>query len=242
MSRSGLVGVTVVYGRTIAVREVDLDLHGGEVVALMGRNGSGKSSLLWAHARLGPRGSTGATVDAGRARDRARAANPADLLYLPTVAEECAQADADVGRHRRARAGRCSIASLPASPSDAHPRDLSEGQRLALVLAIQLTAAPEVLLLDEPTRGLDPTGQGAVRRRSSRDLAADGHAVVVATHDVEFVARCADRVVVLAEGEVVADGPTADIVVRLARVRAPGREDPAADAWLTVDEVAEALA
>jgi energy-coupling factor transport system ATP-binding protein len=230
-------GLTVVYSRTIAVREVDLDLHGGEVVALMGRNGAGKSSLLWAMQGSGPR--LMGTVDTpGRIGMVPQA--PADLLYLPTVAAECEQADADMA----APAGTCRelLDRLDVGvPSDAHPRDLSEGQRLALVLALQLTAAPEVLLLDEPTRGLDPT---AKERFSTivTDLAAAGHAIVIATHDVELVAGCADRVVVLADGEVVADGPTADIVCsspafapQIAKILQPAR-------WLTVHEVVEALA
>jgi energy-coupling factor transport system ATP-binding protein len=230
-------GLTVVYGRTIAVREVDLDLHGGEVVALMGRNGAGKSSLLWAMQGSGPR--LMGTVDApGRIGMVPQA--PADLLYLPTVAAECAQADADMA----APAGTCRalLDRLDVGvPSDAHPRDLSEGQRLALVLALQLTAAPEVLLLDEPTRGLDPTAKERFSTMVT-DLAAAGHAIVIATHDVELVAGCADRVVVLADGEVVADGPTADIVCsspafapQIAKILQPSR-------WLTVHEVVEALA
>ncbi|MGB4809114.1 MAG: AAA family ATPase, partial [Candidatus Phosphoribacter baldrii] len=94
---------------------------------------------------------------------------------------------------------------------DRHPRDLSEGQRLALALSIILAGRPQVVLLDEPTRGLD---YPAKRRLVGvlRELAADGHAVVVATHDVELVADVAHRVVVLAEGEVVADGPTNEVL------------------------------
>ena len=127
---------------------------------------------------------------------------------------------------------------VPGIPDDHHPRDLSEGQRLALVLAIQLAAAPAVVLLDEPTRGLDYPAKARLRELV-RELAADGRAVVVATHDVEFVAAVADRVVVLAEGEVVADGRTADVLVaspafapQVAKVLAP-------QPWLTVDQVAQ---
>ena len=105
---------------------------------------------------------------------------------------------------------------------------------------MQLTARPGVVLLDEPTRGLDQHAKAALGNLID-DLAAEGHAVVVSTHDVEFVAGAADRVVVLAEGEVVADGPTAEVVVaspafapQVAKVLAPQR-------WLTVDEVADAL-
>jgi energy-coupling factor transport system ATP-binding protein len=110
-----------------------------------------------------------------------------------------------------------------------------------LALAVVLAADPPIVALDEPTRGLD---YGAKRRLVSvlRDLAARGRAVVLATHDVELAAQVADRVVVLADGEVVADGPVADVVVaspvfapQVAKVLSPLP-------WLTVDEVAEALA
>lgn len=123
---------------------------------------------------------------------------------------------------------------------EAHPRDLSEGQRLALVLAVQLTAAPGVMLLDEPTRGLDYHAKEGLAV-ILRELAADGCAVMVSTHDVEFVATVADDVVVMAQGEIVASGPTASVVVaspafapQVAKVLAP-------EPWLTVGQVAAAL-
>lgn len=130
---------------------------------------------------------------------------------------------------------------VPGIPLDAHPRDLSEGQRLALVLAVQLAAAPRVVLLDEPTRGLDyPAKQ--VLNGVVAQLARAGRAVVVATHDVEFVAGAAGRVVVMAGGEVVADGPTAEVMVgspafapQVAKILAPL-------GYLTVDQVARTLA
>jgi energy-coupling factor transport system ATP-binding protein len=156
------------------------------------------------------------------------------------VDAECAQADRESAA--APRTGRALLDRLvPGIPGDRHPRDLSEGQRLALVLAIQLAAAPAVVLLDEPTRGLDYPGKaqlGAV----VRSLADEGRAVVLATHDVEFVAAAADRVVVLAEGEVIADGRTAEVVVaspafapQVAKILAP-------QPWLTVSQVAAALA
>jgi len=129
---------------------------------------------------------------------------------------------------------------VPGLDPDRHPRDLSEGQRLALVLAIQLISDPPVVLLDEPTRGLD---YAAKRRLVTllRQLAAEGRAVVLATHDVELVAAVASRTVVLADGEVVVDGPTSEVVVgspafapQIAKVVAPLP-------WLTVDEVSASL-
>jgi energy-coupling factor transport system ATP-binding protein len=135
---------------------------------------------------------------------------PADLLYLETVADECIEADRESGTG--AGLARTLLDGLaPGVPDGTHPRDLSEGQRLALALAVQLVAAPDVVLLDEPTRGLDYTGKHALVGVLDR-LAAEGRSVVVSTHDVEFVAACADRVVVLADGDVVADGPTVEVI------------------------------
>ncbi len=246
-------GVVVAHGPVVAVRQVDLDLHCGEIVALMGRNGCGKSSLMWALQGSGTR--SGGTVQVGQAGEKVDTSSlgsadarrrvglvpqtPSDLLYLSTVAAECAQADRDAS----APSGTC--ASLlerlvPGIDPGMHPRDLSEGQRLSLVLAIQLSAGPEVVLLDEPTRGLDYHAKSNLAEVLA-ELAADGHAVMVSTHDVEFVATCADRVVVMAEGEVVADGPTPDVVVaspafapQVAKILAP-------QPWLTVEQVRGAL-
>ncbi|MEU8022643.1 ABC transporter ATP-binding protein [Micromonospora haikouensis] len=245
--------IVVRYPGTVAVAGVDVDLRSGEVVALMGRNGSGKSSLLWAVQGSGPR--HGGTVDvagpqgtvdpkrlpAGRARRHVGLVpqNSGDLLYLETVDAECAQAD----RETAAPTGTCRALLdqlTPGLPADRHPRDLSEGQRLALALAVQLTAAPPVVLLDEPTRGLD---YHAKRQFTEvvRALAAAGRAVVVATHDVELVAALADRVIVMAEGDIVSDGSTAEVMLaspafapQVAKVLAPAP-------WLTVEQVATAL-
>ncbi len=241
--------VVVRYDGTVAVREVGLDLRSGRVVALMGRNGSGKSSLLWALQGSGPRDGGRVEVDGRDPSARGAAAarglvalvpqTPSDLLYLDSVAAECAQADRDAG----VDAGRCRALLerlVPDVDDDQHPRDLSEGQRLGLVLAVQLTAAPKVVLLDEPTRGLDYGAKDRLRA-VLHELAGTGHAVVVATHDVEFVAATADEVIVLADGEVVAAGRTDEVIgaspafaPQVAKVLQP-------EVWLTVDEVARAL-
>jgi energy-coupling factor transporter ATP-binding protein EcfA2 len=164
---------------------------------------------------------------------------PRDLLYADTVAAECAAADADAG----AAPGTCRALVarlLPDVRDGLHPRDLSEGQRLTLALAVVLTAGPPLLLLDEPTRGLDYAAKARLVR-VLRDLADAGHAVVLATHDVELAAELACRVVVLAEGEVVADGPSAEVVTaspayapQVAKILAP-------QPWLTVGQVRRAL-
>ena len=242
--------VTVRYGDHVAVREVDLDLAAGQVVALMGRNGSGKSSLLWALQGSGPRLGGTFEVDgadpAAMSRADARAViglvpqTPADLLYLSTVEAECAQADRDAGVDEPTCAALlerliCEI------DLGAHPRDLSEGQRLGLVLAIQLTCSPRVLLLDEPTRGLDYTAKDRLAEVIA-EHAAGGAAVVIATHDVEFVAGVADRVVVIADGALVADGLTAEVVASSPAFAPQVSKILAPQPWLTVAQVADAIA
>jgi energy-coupling factor transport system ATP-binding protein len=241
-------GVIVRHGPIIAVRGIDLKLRSGEVVGLMGRNGSGKSSLLWALAGAGKRaagqvlvaGQDPAMLSAARARSVAALVpqTPADLLYLDTVEQELSRADRVA--HGRS-AGSILNDLAPGLARSTHPRDLSAGQQLALVLAIQLSAAPRVLLLDEPTRGLDYAAKRTLTGILDR-LVAAGHAVLVATHDVEFAARTCDRVAVMAEGEFVADGPAATVLTaspafapQVAKILAPA-------AYLTTDQVADALA
>jgi energy-coupling factor transport system ATP-binding protein len=243
--------IVVRYGDVVAVRGVDLTLRGGEVTALMGRNGSGKSSLLWALQGSGPRQSGLVDVDGSdpHALSAAKARTlvglvpqtPADLLYLDTVAQELEQADQESAAAPPVGSRTLLDRLAPGIGDDVHPRDLSEGQRLALVLALQLAAAPKVVLLDEPTRGLDYSAKRSLVGMVDR-LAAEGHSVVIATHDVEFVAAAADRVVVMAAGDVVADGPTAEVVVaspafapQVAKILAPLE-------YLTIDQVRDALA
>ncbi|MFD7595681.1 ABC transporter ATP-binding protein [Kitasatospora sp. NPDC059812] len=264
-------GVVVRYGPVTAVREVGLALRAGEVTALMGRNGSGKSSLLWALQGSGPRQGGSVQVlgaDGGPAADPKRLSatrarqlvglvpqTPTDLLYLETVAQELAQSDLEA----RSAAGPTAAGQTAAGPTAAsptarqildrlapgipdgtHPRDLSEGQKLALVLAIQLAAAPRVVLLDEPTRGLDYHAKEALTGIVDA-LAAEGRTVVVSTHDVEFVAAAADRVVVMAEGEIVADGPTAEVIVASPTFAPQTAKILAPLPYLTTRQVAEAL-
>ncbi|MFC6151362.1 ABC transporter ATP-binding protein [Mumia xiangluensis] len=241
-------GVEVRYGPLHAVRDVDLELPAGTVTALMGRNGSGKSTLLWAlqgsGARHGGDVSVGGSDPAGLSRKEARARiglvpqTASDLLYLETVATECATADAEA----EADAGTCAaLLARLAGTIDAttNPRDLSEGQKLALVLAVQLTAAPRVVLLDEPTRGLDYTAKAELATML-RDLAHEGGAVLVATHDVEFVAEVADHAVVMAQGEVIASGDVQHVLAS-SPAFAPQVAKVLGPEWLTVRDVRLAL-
>ena len=136
---------------------------------------------------------------------------PGDLLWAQTVAAECIDADRDASASPGTT--RALLGDLAPDVSDEHhPRDLSEGQRLALVLAVVLAGRPALLALDEPTRGLDYATKHRLVAIVKR-LAADGHGVLIATHDVELVAEVADRMVVLADGEIVSDGPAREVAV-----------------------------
>jgi energy-coupling factor transporter ATP-binding protein EcfA2 len=228
--------ISVTHGRTVAVRDVSLDLGAG-VTALMGRNGAGKSSLLWALQGAGARRSGTVDIEGTDPADvkpvRRRALvgllpqSASDLLYLETVDEECAAG----GEGTRELLD----SFVPGIPGDRHPRDLSEGQRLALALALVLVGEPPVVLLDEPTRGLDYAAKRALAR-SLRAMADAGRAVLVSTHDVEFVALVADHVVVMAAGETVSSGPTAQVLAE-SPAFAPQVMKVLGPPWLRVDEL-----
>ena len=238
------------YGDTVALGGIDLTVGPGEVVALMGRNGAGKSTLLASlvglhHQESGSVTVAGLPVTGRSAEDVVRRVglvpqSPGDLLYADTVAAECRDADRDAGVEAGTTAALLSRLA-PDIEMDAHPRDLSEGQRLTLALAVVLAGSPPLVLLDEPTRGLDYAAKARLATLL-RGLASEGQAVVLATHDVELAAEVATRTVVLAGGEVVADGPTREVVTaspafapQVAKVLAP-------QPWLTVADVARALA
>lgn len=177
------------------LRNLSLEIAAGEKVALMGRNGAGKSTLL-RHAAELMAPTRGRVTRAGRIALLLQ--NPTDYLIHETVAQEASpQAMAAAG--------------LAVDPHR-HPRELSGGekQRLALAIVLGDPAAdlPAVLCLDEPTRGLD---RGRKMRLAALLRGLDT-AVLLATHDPEFVAAFADRVVLLADGAPIADGPTAEVL------------------------------
>lgn len=244
-------GLGARYGSVTALRAVDLSVHASEVVAVMGRNGAGKSTLLEHLAGL--RAPQHGSVSVGEGGDDPHVLAPRDLvqrvalvpsdpgslLYASSVREECDLADREGDLEPGTTAAAVAVVVDDVAPG-CHPRDLSEGQRMALVLGMVLAPGPDLVLLDEPTRGLD---YGAKRRLVTvlRRLARAGRAVVLATHDVELVAELATRVVVLADGEVVADGDVRHVVAgspmfapQVAKIMSP-------DPWLTVSEVREAL-
>jgi len=184
-------------GGRAALRGASVAIAAGERVALLGRNGAGKSTALRLAAGL-------LTPTRGRVEAAGRVAlllqAPGDYLVRERVADELDAEELE-------RAGLGALA-------DRHPGDLSGGERERLALAMVLSeraGAPAVACLDEPTRGLDRAHKGALAAHL-RGLAARGVAVVVATHDLELAAAFAQRVVLLGDGAVVADGPIEEVL------------------------------
>ncbi len=199
------------------LRGVDLQLHGGEAVALMGRNGAGKSTLLrHAAGLLAP--TRGSVQAAGRVALVLQ--NPNDYLLHDRVGDEAPAAALEA----------VGLGDL----ADRHPRDLSGGERQRLALAIVLgerlsgAASSEpgtVLALDEPTRGMDRAAKHQLAGWLSA-RAQEGMAVIVATHDIELAAELSTRVLLMADGQVIADGPPHELLCRRLVLRDRDRPHP----------------
>lgn len=226
------VGVT--HGPHTLLRDATLEIREGDVVVLLGRNGAGKTTLLRAMARL---------VETSRGRVDGTGTvsyvpqDPGSLLFAPTVRREIAETLRLLGRRDDGAVDawltRLGIEHL----ADRHPRSLAGGERQRVAIAAVAVGGADVLLLDEPTRGMDAPSRTALERATREHVAAGG-AVVLATHDVELAARCATRAVVLGDGEVVAEGDARDVLAgslyapQVLRVLPP---------FLTIEDVSSAL-
>jgi energy-coupling factor transport system ATP-binding protein len=204
-------------GAERVLREVTLRVGRGERVVLMGRNGAGKTTLLRTAAGVLAPAAGAVETPGGIALAPQR---PSEMFVRDRVADELP-----------GEAGRAALELVGLGGArESDPRDLSGGERQRLVLALAMAgrtegAMPGLVCLDEPTRGMD-----AARKQALRDwlggVAAAGSAVLVATHDVEFAARFADRVILLGQGELLADGPPEQVL---------------AGGWYFATEVARAL-
>jgi len=186
--------------RDAILEGVSLAGGAGEVVALAGPNGSGKTTLLRTLAGLLP--ALAGTVRRPPGRTAYLPQNPGVLLHLPTVGAEVAltlkrtQGEGDESPDEMLAAfGLLDLA-------DRYPRDLSSGERQRAALAATLAGSPTLVLLDEPTRGMDPAARQSLRA-AVRGLTARGSAVVLATHDRDLIADLADRTAELRDGRVV---------------------------------------
>ena len=214
-------GVYVTHGTVTVLTDADLAVYAGEIVALVGPNGAGKTTLL--RALIGVQTVTAGCIrlggrDVTTAGVRARLAvmplayvpqQPGSLLFAETVAGEVRLTLAAHGmRQMPPRFG--DLAGLLAAfgltgMAARYPRDLSVGERARLALAVTLAVDPPLVLLDEPTRGLDP-GAKATLATLLRALRDEGRGVLLVTHDAELVAHTADRVARMEGGRIVSIG------------------------------------
>lgn len=227
----------VLYGEHEAVYDCSLAIPVGTVVALMGRNGSGKTTLLKTLVGLikpqrGQISVLGRDVSKMAVEDLAGfigyvPQDPRTLLFHDTLRAELEWTLRNQEPKTKNRESGTSIASrfsifgsqIDATLAtlglghlgEAYPRDLSGGEAQRAALGAMLVADPQVLLLDEPTRGLDYDAKDRLGRLL-RDLAAAGRTIVLATHDVEMVAACADQVALLGDGELVLQGPVREVL------------------------------
>jgi energy-coupling factor transport system ATP-binding protein len=197
-------------------------VNAGEFLVLMGRNGSGKSTLLKQIVGLIKPGEGQVTV-AGLDTRKAELddiiktvgyvpQHPGALLFGDTLAAELAFTRRGHGMPADPAANQALLERLGLGAlADRNPRDLSGGEQQRAALASILAANPQIILLDEPTRGLD-----YAQKRSLTDLLLglkrEGRTIIMATHDVELAAACADRAVLMAEGQIVVDGSAREVM------------------------------
>jgi cobalt/nickel transport system ATP-binding protein len=205
---------------TRALHGIDLSIAAAERVGLIGPNGSGKSTLLMCMSGLFSgqgcirvEGVDMSTARAASIRDRVGLIfqSPDDQLFMPTLADDLAfgpinQGLSDAQVHERVHrvAEQMGLEKM----LDRAPHHLSMGQKRNAAIAAVLAMQPSILLMDEPSSNLDPRS-----RRHLIDILLSLHAtMLIASHDLALVGRVCERVVVIDEGRIVADGPTAQII------------------------------
>lgn len=243
--RFAYAGPPVLHGVSFTVTE-------GEVVALMGPNGSGKTTLLRCIVGL-VRPHRGEIRLAGRSLVGQETADICRRVgYLPQEPDALLFADTVAGELAVTLRNHGLVDHPPLAPADLlarldlgdvsgrYPRDLSVGQRQRVALGAVAVTRPQLLLLDEPTRGLDyPAKRELVR--ILRDWQAEGVGVLLVTHDVELAAQAANRVVALREGTVVADGPPAELLTASSPFAPQVAQLFPGTGWLTAEDALTGL-
>jgi cobalt/nickel transport system ATP-binding protein len=219
----------------VALRDVEFHIHAGERVALLGPNGAGKTTLV-NHLNGILRSSTGAVVVAGlplgddslheiRRRTGVVFQDPDDQLFMPTVREDVAFGPANFGVEGDELDRRVASALADVDMADVidrAPHHLSYGQRRRVAIATVLAMEPDIVVLDEPTSNLDP----AARRELTNLLLRLEITQLVVTHDLPFALELCPRALVMNDGRIVADGPTAKLLADTPLMRANRLELP----------------
>jgi len=245
-----IADLTIAYQGKKALNTLTAKIYENEIVAIMGRNGAGKSSLLRAIAGVSENSSGYVKihgVDSQTLQRKIRRQTvgyipqePSDLLYGQSVQQECNQADSD-NDIQPGTTFEILQKLIPGISEHVHPRDLSEGQRLGLALSVVLSSNPHLLILDEPTRGLDYQAKRVLTKILIDFARVFNRSVVIATHDVELVAELASRTIFIADGEIVADGPTVDVLLSSPAFAPQVSKIMAPQPWLTVADVVAAI-
>jgi energy-coupling factor transporter ATP-binding protein EcfA2 len=241
------------YSDEELLKGIDLELRSGETVGLLGRNGTGKSTFLKCLVGLlkpvsGDIRVRDVSIIGRDVADICQEIaflpqNPDDLLFADSVIEELHITLENHNLHpdQLSRAPSELLANLDLTPyAETYPRDLSVGQRQRVALGAVIVQEPKIVLLDEPTRGLDYLAKHKLMEMWRR-WKREGIGLLLVTHDVELVARACDRVLILDQGTIVADGPTSEILdhdpifkPQLARLF-PGY------GWLTVNDARDGI-
>ncbi|KAB2889669.1 MAG: ABC transporter ATP-binding protein [Desulfobulbaceae bacterium] len=205
---------------TAAVRGISFRIHHGESVAVVGANGAGKSTLLLhLNGYLTPQSGTVRIGDFPLTRETVKDIrrtvgmifqDPDDQLFMPTVYEDVAFGPLNLGlpaeeveQRVQQALSRTGVEHLSERP----PYKLSGGEKRAVAIATVLAMSPDILVMDEPTSNLDPRS----RRSLIELLAGFHHTKIIATHDLDMVMDLCERTIVIHEGRITADGPTAAI-------------------------------
>jgi len=217
---------------TQALTGIDLSVASGERVAVLGANGAGKSTLFQLfNGLLDPTGGTvaikGRVIEKAYLKEVRRLIgmvfqDPDDQLFSGTVRQEIAYGLLNLGlpreRLERAVAWALEVVGL-GGYEDRSPFHLSGGEKKRVALACVLAMRPEVLVLDEPTAGLDPRGSARIIRLLNTINQELGITLVFATHDVDVVPLLADRVYLISGGKIVLAGLTAEVFARKDLIR-----------------------
>jgi energy-coupling factor transport system ATP-binding protein len=212
------------YNDVKVLENVDISINSGELVALIGGNGAGKSTLLQCIVGLlqAPSGEIKINGRSTRGSDVADICR--DVGYLPQYPDDLLFAESVLDELRVTLHNH----NLPEKPGEilhflgslglegmagVYPRDMSVGQRQRVALGAVTVQRPRIILLDEPTRGLDMATKESLLS-IWRCWLDEGAAILLVTHDVELAAKIADRTVMLSHGKVVASGSTRDVLGR----------------------------